>query len=174
MCISNRSDFRHCSRKCRRNHLEPPCTDPYARWCGRGQRVTAAPMPIKSPNRRLSDVVRFRANHANIARFCPSEPIRNDKHGCDRLSRSNGLRTASGMRVPSECVPKSSAVARVYAVKTRCRTPPLEHSSKSDFWTTDQRAPFFGLPLRFGATVTSSRTRARADQVLRRANFGLR
>ena len=26
--------------------LEPPCTDPFARWCGRGQRATAAPMPI--------------------------------------------------------------------------------------------------------------------------------
>jgi hypothetical protein len=25
---------------------EPPCTDPYARWCGRGERVTAPPMPI--------------------------------------------------------------------------------------------------------------------------------
>ena len=32
---------------CYRNRLEPPCTDPYARWCGRGRRVTAAPMPIK-------------------------------------------------------------------------------------------------------------------------------
>jgi hypothetical protein len=31
---------------CRRNRLEPPCTDPYARWCGRGRRVTAAPMPV--------------------------------------------------------------------------------------------------------------------------------
>ena len=29
-----------------RTQLEPPCTDPYARWCGRGRRVTAAPMPI--------------------------------------------------------------------------------------------------------------------------------
>jgi hypothetical protein len=28
-------------------NLEPPCTDPYARWYGRGRRVTAAPMPIK-------------------------------------------------------------------------------------------------------------------------------
>jgi hypothetical protein len=28
--------------------IEPPCTDPYARWCGRGRRVAAAPMPIKS------------------------------------------------------------------------------------------------------------------------------
>jgi hypothetical protein len=26
--------------------LEPPCTDPYARWCGRGRQATAAPMPI--------------------------------------------------------------------------------------------------------------------------------
>jgi Reverse transcriptase (RNA-dependent DNA polymerase) len=26
--------------------IEPPCTDPYARWCGRGKRVTASPMPI--------------------------------------------------------------------------------------------------------------------------------
>jgi nucleotide-binding universal stress UspA family protein len=33
--------------------LEPPCTDPYARRCGRDQRATAAPMPIKSPYRRL-------------------------------------------------------------------------------------------------------------------------
>src|ERR1022692_2031698 len=32
--------------ECQRNRLEPPCTDPYARWCGRGRRVTAAPMPI--------------------------------------------------------------------------------------------------------------------------------
>jgi hypothetical protein len=46
MRTSNRSDCRHCSRKCRRNHLEPPYTDPYVRWCGRGRRVTAAPMPI--------------------------------------------------------------------------------------------------------------------------------
>src|ERR1039458_10095774 len=46
MRTSNRSVCRHCSRKCRRNHLEPPCTDPYARWCGRGRRATAAPMPI--------------------------------------------------------------------------------------------------------------------------------
>src|ERR1039458_8341034 len=29
-----------------RNRPDPPCTDPYARWCGRGRRVTAAPMPI--------------------------------------------------------------------------------------------------------------------------------
>jgi RNA-directed DNA polymerase len=28
--------------------IEPPCTDPYARWCGRGKRVTASPMPINS------------------------------------------------------------------------------------------------------------------------------
>ena len=32
--------FRRCSKKCRRNLLEPLCTDPYARWCGRGRRVT--------------------------------------------------------------------------------------------------------------------------------------
>src|SRR5262245_8504641 len=41
----NRLGFLHCSKTCRRNLLEPPCTDPYARWCGRGRRVTAAPMP---------------------------------------------------------------------------------------------------------------------------------
>jgi hypothetical protein len=37
---------------CKRNQLEPPCTDPYARWCGRGRRATAAPMPIKSGSRK--------------------------------------------------------------------------------------------------------------------------
>jgi hypothetical protein len=40
----------------RRNQLEPPCTDPYARWCGRGPRVTAAPMPIKRPFRHVVPV----------------------------------------------------------------------------------------------------------------------
>ena len=42
------------------NCLEPPCTDPYARWCGRGRWVTAAPMPIKkgrSINRRRRAVL---------------------------------------------------------------------------------------------------------------------
>src|SRR5207245_7488731 len=39
---------------CSRNQLEPPCTDPYARWCGRGRWVTAAPMPIKSACRVIS------------------------------------------------------------------------------------------------------------------------
>src|ERR1039458_3529461 len=32
--------------ECERKRLDPPCTDPYARWCGRGRRVNAAPMPI--------------------------------------------------------------------------------------------------------------------------------
>jgi hypothetical protein len=41
----------------KRNQLEPPCTDPYARWCGRGRRVTAAPMPISSVNRKSGSVV---------------------------------------------------------------------------------------------------------------------
>src|SRR5271168_3592226 len=36
--------------------LEPPCTDPYARWCGRGRQVTAAPMPIKPSSRTLLTV----------------------------------------------------------------------------------------------------------------------
>jgi hypothetical protein len=35
--------------------LEPPCTDPYAGWCGRGRWVTAAPMPIKSRYRKLNN-----------------------------------------------------------------------------------------------------------------------
>src|SRR5260370_697929 len=35
-----------------RTRLDPPCTDPYARWCGGGRRVTAAPMPIKSASVR--------------------------------------------------------------------------------------------------------------------------
>jgi hypothetical protein len=26
--------------------LEPPCTDPYARWCGRGGAARLPPIPI--------------------------------------------------------------------------------------------------------------------------------
>ena len=28
------------------NSVEPPCTDPYARWCGRGGAVRLPPIPI--------------------------------------------------------------------------------------------------------------------------------
>jgi hypothetical protein len=41
-------------------YLEPPCTNPYARWCGRGQRATAAPMPILPTIRELSRFVQHR------------------------------------------------------------------------------------------------------------------
>src|SRR5688500_4475507 len=46
-------------RGCRHNELEPPCTDPYARWCGRGRWVTAAPMPILSPLRGSLGCVKY-------------------------------------------------------------------------------------------------------------------
>ncbi len=52
MRTSNRLGFRHCLRKCRPNHLEPPYTDQYVRWCGRGRRVAAAPMPIWRATRK--------------------------------------------------------------------------------------------------------------------------
>jgi hypothetical protein len=29
--------------------LEPPCTDPYARWCGRGGAARLPPIPIPDP-----------------------------------------------------------------------------------------------------------------------------
>jgi hypothetical protein len=32
---------------------EPPCTDPYARWCGRGGAVRLPPIPIARTNRQL-------------------------------------------------------------------------------------------------------------------------
>jgi hypothetical protein len=30
--------------------LEPPCTDPYARWCGRGGAARLPPIPINQPS----------------------------------------------------------------------------------------------------------------------------
>ena len=33
--------------------LEPPCTDPYARWCGRGGAERLPPIPITGPNADL-------------------------------------------------------------------------------------------------------------------------
>jgi hypothetical protein len=68
MHTSHRSDFPHCSRNRRRNRLEPPYTDPYVRWCGRGRRATAAPMPIK---RRLWKLPPF---HSRYRR----EPLQTD------------------------------------------------------------------------------------------------
>src|ERR1700740_2478715 len=46
--------------------LEPPCTDPYARWCGRGGAARLPPIPIAAtlcngPKRRLRAVCYFAA-----------------------------------------------------------------------------------------------------------------
>jgi hypothetical protein len=45
-CPVAKCEVLHDAFDSRRNRLEPPCTDPYARWCGRGRWVTAAPVPI--------------------------------------------------------------------------------------------------------------------------------
>ena len=34
--------------------LEPPCTDPYARWCGRGGAARLPPIPIIGPNAKCA------------------------------------------------------------------------------------------------------------------------
>ena len=33
------------------NPIEPPCTDPYARWCGRGGAARRPPIPINNRRR---------------------------------------------------------------------------------------------------------------------------
>jgi hypothetical protein len=54
--------------------LEPPCTDPYARWCGRGGAARLPPIPIFGTFRTSRDVclesaMRFKADigEMNIA-----------------------------------------------------------------------------------------------------------
>jgi hypothetical protein len=37
--------------------LEPPCTDPYARWCGRGGAARLPPIPICDPQRVWCSVI---------------------------------------------------------------------------------------------------------------------
>ena len=57
--------------------VEPPCTDPYARWCGRGGAARLPPIPISGepnaqsttqrpilPDLRLSQVRRIRPGYA--------------------------------------------------------------------------------------------------------------
>ena len=46
-CLFQIARTYHAVRRVIAQLLEPPCTDPHVRWCGRGERVTAAPMPIK-------------------------------------------------------------------------------------------------------------------------------
>src|SRR3974377_182042 len=47
--------------------LDPPCTDPYARWCGRGGAARLPPIPILGPTRHFAaaqQVSRLRSNTA--------------------------------------------------------------------------------------------------------------
>jgi hypothetical protein len=39
-----RWDFLHCLKVL--DCVEPPCTDPYARWCGREESARTPPMPL--------------------------------------------------------------------------------------------------------------------------------
>jgi hypothetical protein len=50
--------------------------DPYARWCGRGRRVTAAPMPISRPIRKLKHGALLQL------RGCPGGSPVNPTTGC--------------------------------------------------------------------------------------------
>ena len=44
-CTKARPQWRSM-RQSEQNFVEPPCTDPYARWCGRGRSARTAPIPI--------------------------------------------------------------------------------------------------------------------------------
>ena len=54
--------------------LEPPCTDPYARWCGRGGAERLPPIPIFDPNRKCSRPISgsLPAVRSPFTRFVPS------------------------------------------------------------------------------------------------------
>ena len=41
--------------------VEPPCTDPYARWCGRGGAARLPPIPIPLRGNHLTEITAVRA-----------------------------------------------------------------------------------------------------------------
>jgi hypothetical protein len=52
------------------NSIEPPCTDPYARWCGRGGAARLPPIPLNlepglTPSSRAPDPADARALHTS-------------------------------------------------------------------------------------------------------------
>ena len=49
-CTKARPQWRSM-RQSEQNFVEPPCTDPYARWCGRGRSARTAPIPIRAVKR---------------------------------------------------------------------------------------------------------------------------
>jgi group II intron reverse transcriptase/maturase len=57
--------------------LEPPCTDPYARWCGRGGAARLPPIPISGPKRSqrtsvATSALRDNADSLSSLEFCRS------------------------------------------------------------------------------------------------------
>ena len=46
--------------------VEPLCTDPYARWCGRGGAVRVPPIPISAPRRNWAFTVRFGSSTCSL------------------------------------------------------------------------------------------------------------
>jgi hypothetical protein len=85
----------HSALSKRLNHLEPPCTDPYALWCGSGRRVTAASMPIKW-RFHLQSIWPIRTRHTL------SKP--------DSIER--GLQFGSDSELPSSAQDRDGAVRR--------------------------------------------------------------
>jgi hypothetical protein len=70
--------------------LESPGTDPYARWCGRGQRATAAPMPINRHRDHFGIAITMSRNPhvapAELKILCIMHPSEKARHWRDHAS----------------------------------------------------------------------------------------
>jgi hypothetical protein len=135
---SNRSAFRHRSRKCRHNHLAPPHRDPYVRWCGRGQRMTAAPMPIKGT---FPENSRHPSGRLQLQQFVPLK-MRIDPLNRRHSNRHVLERTCPGTRFRSTSI---NSVSLLMAMAT-CR------------FRRRERAGVFPIEWRFGMDGTCERS----------------
>ena len=78
---------------------EPPYTDPYVRWCGRGGAATLPPIPIAERDHDALGIELFRASHGGP---CFGRP----EYG------STETWTAVQMAIAEALVPKTEALLR--------------------------------------------------------------
>ncbi len=88
--------------------VEPPCTDPYARWCGRGGAVRLPPIPISAQG--SNGWGRKKPRRERTGDVCPASRAQSGARTAPALTRAGGRARACRIRAQkgSRCRPAAS------------------------------------------------------------------
>ena len=106
--------------------IEPPCTDPYARWCGRGGAVRLPPIPIVS---RRASCAQSRAPVRQTAHRQPECALERRRRRASRRRRPRSLQRPCFPLPPPPCIRLGATRHRRTRVSPSRSACDLDHGS---------------------------------------------